>query len=165
MIAEYKENVYLANVRDSEVTLLTYYRSKSIDGFESKRDYFKKSVSIDEPNLFSLYDLHFYVRYHDSVEETELWSVDEGRAVGMKGNIEKNEVIIDVPHDSKDESWIQYDKGAASKMINLAACSEFIIEKKYIKCNGKVVDEIVERVSVTPTIFKNTMIKNRRTNL
>ena len=45
-------------------------------------------------------------RYRDTVEDTDIWMVDEGRAVGMKGNVENNEVIIDVAHDAKDDSWI-----------------------------------------------------------
>ena len=32
-------------------------------------------------------------------------------------DIKEEKVIIDVNHDSREASWKQYDKGAASKMI------------------------------------------------
>ena len=165
MIAEYMENVYLASVRDKEVTLLTYDQGKSIEGFEPKRDYFKKTIRIDDSNLVSIYDLHFYVKYKDCVEEAELWLVDEGRAVGFKGHIENGEVIIDVPHDARDETWIQYDKGAASKKINLHDCTEYLVEKIFVKQNGRLVNGIAERTSVTLTVFKNSIAMNRRESL
>lgn len=165
MLAEYEGYVYIANIRDEQVTLLTYDQSKILDGFEPKRDYFKKIVDINDSCLSAIYDLHFYVKYKDSIEETDIWLVDEGRAVGIKENIEKNEVVIDVAHDAKDDSWIQYDKGAASKKINLADCEEFIVEKKYIKRNDRIVNEIIEKSSVTLNVFRNSIIMNRRSNL
>ena len=164
MIAEYEENVYFVSVRNNEATLLTYDQNKSVGGFEPKRDYFKKTVNIDDPKLVSIYDLHFYVRYKDSVEKTELWLVDEGRFVCHNQNVENNEVVIDVPHDAQDESWTQYDKGAALKKINLHDCTEFLVEKKFIKQNGRLVNGIIERKSVTLTEFKNSIIMNRRVN-
>ena len=54
----------------------------------------------------AIYDIHFYVKFRDTVEDTDIWMVDEDRAVGLKGNIENNEVIIDIAHDAKDDSWI-----------------------------------------------------------
>lgn len=115
MLAEYEGYVYISNIKDEQVTLLTYDQSKMIEGFEPKRDYFKKVVDINDSCLSAIYDIHFYVKYRDTVEDTDIWMVDEGRAVGMKGNVENNEVIIDVAHDAKDDSWIQYEKGAAAK--------------------------------------------------
>lgn len=43
MLAEYEGYMYIANIKDEQVTLLTYDQSKSLEGFEPKRDYFKKS--------------------------------------------------------------------------------------------------------------------------
>lgn len=165
MIAEYQENVYFVSVRNNEATLSTLYPNKSIGGFEPKRDYFKKTVNIDDPKLVSIYDLHFYVRYKDSVEKTELWLVDEGRAVGLDENIENNEVVIDIPNDAPDESWTQYDKGAASKIIDLHDCTEFLVEKKFIKQNGRLVNGVAKKTSVTLTEFKKTFIMHKRVNL
>ena len=83
----------------------------------------------------------------------------------MEGNVENNEVIIDVAHDAKDDSWIQYEKGAAAKKINLDDCEEYIVEKKYIKRNERIVDEIIEKSSVTLKVFRNSIVMNRKSNL
>lgn len=165
MLAEYEGYVYIVNIRDEQVTLLTYDQSKAKEGFEPKRDYFKKTVDIKDSCLRVIYDIHFYVKYKDSVEDTVEWLVDEGRAVGIKENIENNEVVIDVAHDAKDDSWIQYDKGAASKKVNLNDCEEYIVEKKYVKRNERMVNEIIEKSSVTLNVFKNSIIMTRRGNL
>lgn len=165
MLAEYKSRVYIAIIKGEQVTLLTYDQNKMIEGFESKRDYFKKVVDINDSCLSAIYDIHFYVKYRDTVEDTDVWMVDEGRAVGLKGNIENNEVIIDVAHDAKDGSWIQYEKGAAVKKIKIDDCEYYIVEKKYIKRNEIIVDEITEKSSVTLNVFKNSIVMNRRSNL
>ena len=91
--------------------------------------------------------------------------VDEGRAVGLKENIENNKVIIDVAHDAKDESWVQYEKGAAAKRINLDNCDEYIVVKKYVKRNERMVDNLIEKSSVTLNVFRNLIVMNRRSNL
>ncbi len=165
MIAEYMEDVYSVSVQGKEAVLLTYNQGKSINGFEPKRDYFKKTVNIGNPDLVSIYNLHFYVKYKDCIEEAEMWLVDEGRAVGLKGSIENNEVIIDVSHDAKDESWIQYDKGVASKKIDVNDCTEYLVEKRYIKQNGRLVNGITERTSVSLNTFKKSIVMNRKKNL
>lgn len=165
MLAEYEGYVYIANIKDQQVTLLTYDQSKSLESFEAKRDYFKKNVDLDDPSLSAIYDIHFYVKYKDFIENIEIWLVDEGRAVGLKEDVEKNEVVIDVAHDAKDDSWVQYEKGASAKKINLSDCEEYIVEKKYLKRNERIVNEIIEKSSVTLNVFRNSIIMNRRLNL
>lgn len=165
MLAEYEGYVYIANIRDGQVTLLTYDKRKSLEGFKAKRDYFKKIVDINDSCLSAIYDIHFYVKYNDSVEDADIWMVDEGRAVGLKENIENNKVIIDVAHDAKDESWVQYEKGAAAKRINLDNCDEYIVVKKYVKRNERMVDNLIEKSSVTLNVFRNLIVMNRRSNL
>ena len=164
MIAEYQGNIYFANVKEEQVRLVTHDPLKKTDDFEPKRDYFIKQVPFDDPDLISIYDLHFWVKYNDNVEENELWLVDEGRAVGAAPNIEEEKVVIDVNHDSREALWEQYDKGAASKTISLSDCEEFIVEKKYIKKNGSKYDN-VEKSKVNLETFKNTMITYRNENL
>lgn len=165
MIAEYKENVYIANIKDNQVVLVTFDNNKKLEGFEPKRDYFRKVVQIDDPMLVSLYEIHYWVLYRDSIETSELWEVDEGRSVGFVPDIENEEVIIDVAHVPKDKSWILYEKGASAKKIKLADCDGFFVEKKFFKRNGKIVNNVVEKSSVTLNTLKNSMIMNRNENL
>jgi hypothetical protein len=165
MLAVYDGYVYMANVQNDQVTLMTYDHKKSKEGFETKRDYFKRTVKLNDPFLEAVYELHYWVRYNDNVEDNDIWLIDEGRSVGLKTDIENGEVIIDVAHDAKDESWIQYEKGAAAKKINLSKCTEYFVEKNYIKRNDRIVHGAVERTSVTLSVLKNSMIMNRRVNL
>lgn len=111
--------------------------------------------------MTDLYDIHFYVQYNDIKEGYKRWLVDEGRAIGINGSIEKNEVIIDISHDSKHSSWIQYDKGAATKKIKLDDCNDFIIKIKYIKQNGKIITQ-TEEIRVEPDEFKDMMVQLRK---
>ncbi len=164
MIAEYQGNIYFASDHDNYIALVTHNPSKCIGWYESEYDYFYKYIPLDDPELKNLYEIHFWVKYHDCIEKDDIWCVDEGRYVGIVPNIEEGKVVIDVGHDSKDETWEQYDKYAASKMINLSDCEEFIIEKKYIKKNGSK-SIAIEKFNVNLETFKNTMITNRSENL
>lgn len=161
MIAKYNNNVYIANLRDKHIVLVTYQKEKATEGFKQKRNYYKKEMNIKDKGLTDLYDIHFYVQYNDIEEGSRKWLVDEGRAIGINGNIENNEVIIDVSHDSKHDSWVQYDKGAAAKKIKLDNCNDFIIKIKYIKQNGKIITQ-TEEIRVEPDEFKDMMVQLRR---
>lgn len=161
MIAKYNNNVYIANLRDKPIVLVTYQKEKATEGFKQKRNYYKKEMNIKDKGLTDLYDIHFYVQYNDIEEGSRKWLVDEGRAIGINGNIENNEVIIDVSHDSKHDSWVQYDKGAAAKKIKLDDCNDFIIKIKYIKQNGKIITQ-TEEIRVEPDEFKDMMVQLRR---
>lgn len=164
MIAKYNNNVYIANLRDKHIVLVTYQKEKATEGFKQKRNYYKKEMNIKDKSLTDLYDIHFYVQYNDIEEGSRKWLVDEGRAIGIYGNIENNEVIIDVSHDSKHDFWVQYDKGAAAKKIKLDDCSGFIVEKNYIKQDGKVLTK-TEEMQIRPDELKHMMTQFRRVNL
>ena len=117
MLAEFEGYTYIANVNFDTVTLVTFDENKKLEGFEAKRDYYKNIVKLDDPRLKSIYDIHYWVKYTDCIEKSEIWNIDEGRTVGFLSNIENNEVVINVDHNAKDSSWTQYDKHAASKKI------------------------------------------------
>ncbi len=165
MLAEYEGFIYLANVSGNQVTLMTYDKNKALEGFASKRDYFKKTIFVNDISLTSLYEIHFWVKYIDEVEENEIWLVDEGRAVGLKSSIENEEVTIDVSHDARDKTWTQYDKGAASKIVKLKECLGFYVEKTFLKKNDKLVSYIKEKSDVSLPVLVKSMITNRSVNL
>lgn len=165
MLAEYSGYIYIASVQNKQVTLMTYNKSKCLEGFEPKRDYFKKNISINDALLKELYKIHYYVKYKDIVEDNEIWLVDEEQSVGFKSNIENDEVIINVAHDAKDGFWAQYERGASAKVIKLSDCAEYIIEKIYTKHDNKIVNKESEIDSVALNEMKKSMITNRKTNL
>lgn len=165
MLGEYDGYIFMANIQGDQVTLITFDSKKALEGFEPKRDYFKKIVQLDDPVLAELYEIRYWVKYTDSVETKDLWLVDEGRSVGLSAFLENDEIIIDVTHDAKDDSWMQYDKGAAAKKISLCDCTDCFIEKIYKKRKDRIVNDEVDRIQVKSGILKNTMIMNRRGNL
>ena len=164
MRAIYKNEEFLSAIlhKLNLISIVTYEERSEEEGFEAKRDYYVKYVKIEDEDLEELYEKEFYVRYKDSVEENEMWIVDEGRAVGLIPDIENGIVVIDVPNSPKDDTWIQYERGASAKQISLKDCTEYIIKTVYSKKDGKVVDKLEETISVSEEEFKKAMLKNSR---
>jgi hypothetical protein len=164
MFAEYNGLVYLASVYKDKVILMTYDPEKASGGFVPKRDYYTQTVRMDDSSLGAVYELHFWVRYADNIEDNNLWLVDEERSVGLKADIKSGQVVIDVPHDAKNDSWTQYEKGAAVKVINLSDCGEYIVEKCYIRRNREIINMSV-KTFVSPADFRRAMLLVRKENL
>ena len=164
MRAIYKNEEFLSAILYdlNLISIVTYEERSEEEGFEAKRDYYVKIIKIEDEDLEELRKVSFYVRYKDSVEENEMWIVDEGRAVGLIPDIENGIVVIDVPNSPKDDTWIQYERGASAKQISLKDCTEYIIKTVYSKKDGKVVDKLEETISVSEEEFKKAMLKNSR---
>ena len=164
MRAIYKNEEFLAAILYdlNLICIRTYEERNEEEGFEAERDYYVKMIKIEDEDLEELYEKHFYVRYKESVEENEIWRVDEGRAVGLIPDIENGIVVIDVSHSPKDNTWIQYERGEAAKQISLKDCTEFMIKTIYSKKAGKVVDKLEETISVSEEEFKKAMLEYSR---
>ena len=164
MRAIYKNEEFLSSIlRELNlISIVTYEERSEEEGFEAKRDYYVKYIKIEDEDLEELYEKEFYVRYKDSVEENEMWIVDEGRAVGLIPDIENGIVVIDVPNSPKDDTWIQYERGASAKHISLKDCTEYMIKTVYSKKDGKVVDKLEEIISVSEEEFKKAMLEYSR---
>jgi len=164
MRAIYKNEEFLSAILYdlNLISIVTYEERSEEEGFEEKRDYYVKIIKIEDEDLEELRKVSFYVRYKDSVEENEMWIVDEGRAVGLIPDIENGIVVIDVPNSPKDDTWIQYERGASAKQISLKDCTEYIIKTVYSKKDGKVVDKLEETISVSEEEFKKAMLEYRK---
>ena len=164
MRAIYKNEEFLSSIlhKLNLISIVTYEERNEEEGFEAERDYYVKMIKIEDEDLEELRKVSFYVRYKDSVEENEIWRVDEGRAVGFIPDIENGIVVIDVPHSPKDETWIQYERGEAAKQISLKDCTEYMIKTVYSKKTGKVVDKLEETISVSEEEFKKAMLEYSR---
>ena len=165
MIAEYDGYAYKVIMHEKEALLITANKEKAVDGFESGRFGFEKFVSLDDELLDSIYDVFYLVKYKDQAEGEFDWYIDEGQSTGLISKVEDGEVTIRVDHSPKDDTWIQYERGFATKKVDLSSCSEFFVEKRYIKRNGRCVDGIIEKSSVTLNVFKTSIVMNRRSNL
>ena len=162
--AIYRNEEFFASIRYdlNLISIVTHEKRSEEEGFEEKRDYYVKRIKIEDEDLEELYEKEFYVRYKDSVEENEMWIVDEGRAVGLIPDIENAIVVIDVPNSPKDDTWIQYERGASAKQISLKDCTEYMIKTVYSKKAGKVVDKLEETISVSEEEFKKAMLEYNR---
>ena len=165
MRAIYKNEEFLSAILYdlNLISIVTYEERSEEEGFEEKRDYYVKIIKIEDEDLEELRKVSFYVRYKDSVEENEMWIVDEGRAVGLIPDIENGIVVIDVPNSPKDNKWKIVEKGVSEKQISLKDCTEYMIKTIYRKKAGKVVDKLEETISVSEEEFKKAMLKNSRT--
>ncbi len=166
MIAEYDGTLYLSDFVDDQLSLVTVLRSKINEDFEPISDSFVKLIDIQDPRLESLFEMHFWVKYKDGIENTDEWLVDESRPIDLSCSLEDGEVIIDAGHSPKDDSWIQYDKGYCAKTISLDQCSEYIVEKIFFVKNNRWLDiPLYERRQVSKEDLICEMIKVRRVNL
>ena len=146
--------------REKGVVLLTRDEFKKIEGFESKRSYFRKSVDISDPDLTSLYMSQFFVRYKDNIETDEYWCVNDGRDVGGKQDVENGILVLRVSHNPKDSTWTKFVEGVSLKTVRLEDCMEYILIRQYTKRNGEVA-HCTEKKNMTANQFQKEMIKNR----
>ena len=161
MLAEYHGNFYNYIQVDEKKYLMTYDSKKVDESFYAHRNYFLKDVTMSEDDIGEVYTLHFWVTYKDTIENEKEWIVDEGQPLFRVPDITKGEVGLTVMHDAHDDSWIQNDKNAASKIILLEECERLYIEKHTVYCRGCNVDEkTIQEVSCDE--FINTMVSCRR---
>lgn len=159
MIAEYKGLSYYFDEINDKIALVSNKMQKKTEGFTSIDDYYWKEVSLYDEDLKSIFKIHFWVKYCDCIENDEIWLADRGRPIGIRvPDIHNGELIIEVSHNAKDESWYTYENGVAAKIINISDCLEYMIEKIYYKKDGKMVDGEKEWLSVSAREFKELMI-------
>lgn len=156
MIANYKGATYLADLVGNKVILLTNDKEKANKDFDLKGDYFKKTTTIDDPELTDLFIQHFCVYYSDPIEGTKWWKADKEPPSRLEWNIEDDQVVINVPHNAKDTTWIQYNEESAAKKVNLDDCNGFLVKKTYVKHNGELI-ELTEECYMSIEDFKEAL--------
>lgn len=152
MVANYKEATYSANLIGNKGILLTKSKNEADKDFDLIGSSFRKTTTIDDPELTDLYIPHFFVYYANSAEGAKGWRIDKEPPIGLEWNIEEDQVVINVPH-AKNKTWIQYDTKAAAKKVNLDDCNGFLVKKRYVKHNSKLI-ELTEEVYMTIEDFK-----------
>lgn len=163
MLAVYNDNTYnYVQVRGKSY-LMTYDTQKIDETFSETRGYYLKDVTMLQDDLTEIYELHFWVIYKDKTETEEEWLVDEGRPLYKVPDIQKGEVGLAVMHDSRDESWIQHDKNAASKVISLDECVKTCVEKHTLFVKGNKVDSKI-KTEVSHKDFIKAVVSSRREN-
>ena len=162
MKAIYKNEEFFAGIiYDLNLVSIVSYDERSKEkGFEAEKDYYVKMIKIEDEDLEELYEVSFYVRYKDSVEENEIWEILYGTYLEM--DIQRGIVVITLRSMRNDNKWKIVEKGVSEKQISLKDCTEYIIKNVYSKKAGKVVDKLEETVSVSEEEFKKAMLEYNR---
>ena len=153
MIAKYKGRYYKANLKKEEVTI---FSSINADGFEHKHDYWYKKIDIIDDDLTDIFEKHYFVEYLDSIEEKTIWNVNIEKSVFLTGNPVNYEVVINVDHYAKDNTWQNYDKYASGKVICLKNCKRCFVETVWYKQDGKI-HNITKSKDVDVETFRNDL--------
>ncbi len=172
MYIKYNNKLFeLINYREKQI-ITTYFKNKCDETFEKTWDYYVKEFVEEDSNIQDLFDVDFVLTYIDTSETTKhgknetRWNVNEGRPMYRSPEIEKDEIGLVLSHDSWSEDWIQDDKYSCSKIVNLYDCSEYTIIYTYTWKNGKKLEEpLVEEKRVSAEVFKEEMIKYRKSNI
>ena len=163
MKAIYKNEEFFAGIiYDLNLVSIVSYDERSKEkGFEAEKDYYVKMIKIEDEDLEELYEVSFYVRYKDSVEENEIWEILYGTYLEM--DIPRGIVVITLWGGMRnDNKWKIVEKGMSEKQISLKDCTEYIIKTVYSKKAGKVVDKLEEIISGSEEEFKKAMLEYNR---
>ena len=164
MKAIYKNEEFFAGIiYDLNLVSIVSYDERSEEkGFEAEKDYYVKMIKIEDEDLEELYEVSFYVRYKDSVEENEIWKILYGTDLEM--DIQRGIVVITLMSMRNDNKWKIVEKGVSEKQISLKDCTEYMIKTIYRKKAGKIVDKLEETISVSEEELKKAMLKNMKSN-
>lgn len=176
MYIEYKGQLYEL-IEDSPLfggkpVISTYFEEKTDNTFSEFSDYYAKELKPDDADVRNIYDVDFYVVYHDTSRTTDMnvkkqctWCVNEDHA-GHYASIENDEVSIVLDGESYSEDWVRADRGLCSKTVSIYDCEKLRARYTYSVRDGKKLDkdEVVE-VTMRPEAFKAEMLKYRDENI
>lgn len=193
MYIDYKGQLYHLIGRsmffDDKSAISTYFKEKTDDTFCEVSDYYAKELKPDDPNVQNIYDVDYYVVYHDTSETVKkraaelkkciekgdhhigddeldavfrhIWCANGGAPIIDSPTIENNEVEIILSGNSCSEDWIMFDRGLCYKAVNIYDCEKLIVRYTYSVRDGKKLakKEVVE-VTMEPEEFKAEKLKH-----
>ena len=142
MLAKYKGQFYEAYFLKDKITLKSPIEIKEWE--EYRGEWYKHSIDINDEDLTDLFDIYYMVEYHDAIEPKTTWCVNLERPVFITGNPTNYEVVIDIDHFAKDDSWQNYEKYAAAKIIKLQDCKKCFTQTVYQKKDNILCNDTVE---------------------
>lgn len=144
MYIEYKgqlyhlvENIFTYN----KPALTTHFKEKTDDTFYETSDYYAKELKPDDADVQNIYEVDFYVVYHDT-SRTMAMALKRWKQYMEKGDepdnytkdrlfrhiwlaelesptkIENNEVVIILDSESYSEDWVSFERGWCRKIVN-----------------------------------------------
>lgn len=175
---------------DGKPAISTHFKEKTDDTFSffENSDYYAKELKPDDPNVQNIYDVDYYVVYHDTSETVKkraaelkkyiekgdhigddeldavfrhIWCANGGAPILDPPTIKNNEVEIILNGESCSEDWIMFERGFCYKAVNIYDCEKLIVRYTYSVRNGKKLSkkEIVE-VTMAPEDFKAEKLKH-----
>lgn len=188
MYAIYDNTLYHMVKKAGRYNLVTRNPEKTDSSFSPRLEVFVKEIAADDPKLLEMYDVEFYVVYHDDSETMKqalkhlnslrekgiapekgfienvidhVWCVTENRAY-QDERIENDEVTLITDGSSHSEDWKQVDKFLCSKQVSIYDCEKLFVRYLYSMRGGKTTaeKELAESI-MTPEDFKAEMLKYR----
>lgn len=195
MYIEYKGQLYCLIERsmffDDRPAISTQFKEKTDDTFCDVSDHYAKELKPNDADVQNIYEVGFYVIYHDTSETVKKrtaelkeyvekghhfdagefdavfhhrWCVNENHAYHY-ADIEDNEVSIVTIGDSSGD-WVNVDRGLCSKTVSIFDCEKLPVKYTYsVRGGNKLTREEVAEMSMDPEDFKAEMLKYRIGNI
>lgn len=157
MYAIYDNTLYHMVKKAGRYNLVTRNPEKTDSSFYPHLEVFVKEIAADDPKLQDMYDVEFYVVYHDDsgtmkqalehlnslrkkgiapekgfIENVidHVWCVTENHAY-QDARIENDEVTLIMDGSSHSEDWKQIDKFLCSKQVSIYDCEKLFVRYLY----------------------------------
>lgn len=193
MYIEYKGQLYRLVKRslylDGKPAIATDHKEKADDTFSyvETSDYYIKELKPDDPNIQNIFDVDYFVVYHDTSETVKnraadlkkymekgdhiyddeldavfrhIWCANGGAPVLDPPKIANNEVEIILGGKSCSDDWIEFERGWCYKAVNIYDCERLFVRYTYsVRGGRKLSEKEVVEVTMQPEEFKAEKLK------
>lgn len=193
MYIEYKGQLYRLVKRslylDGKPAIITDHKEKADDTFScvETSDYYIKELKPDDPNIQNIFDVDYFVVYHDTSETVmnraadlkkymeegdhiyddeldavfrHIWCANGGAPILDPPKIVNNEVEIILGGKSCSEDWIEFERGWCYKAVNIYDCERLFVRYTYsVRGGRKLSEKEVVEVTMQPEEFKAEKLK------
>lgn len=187
-----KSRLYL----DGKPAIITNYKEKADNTFSyvETLDYFYiKELKPDDPNIQNIFDVDYFVVYHDTSETVmkwaddlkkdmekgdhinddkldavfrNIWCANGGAPILDPPKIVNNEVEIILGAKSCSDDWIEFEWGWCYKAVNIYDCERLFVRYTYSVRDGrKLSEKEVVEVTMKPEEFKAEKLKYGGSNI
>lgn len=168
MYIEYKGQLYHLIMRslffDGKPAISTHFKEKTDNTFFECSDYYAKELKPNDADVQNIYEVDFYVVYHDTSKTVEMalkrwkkymeqgdepddftkdrlfrhtWLTETSPTIFQHPKIENNEVAIVLDSESCSEDWITFERGFCSKIVDIYDCEKLLVRYTYSVREGK----------------------------
>lgn len=152
---------YVYNGIEEKYFCVTKDKNKVSEGFIQSYDFYKKEIPIDDPQIESIYDMHYLVDYDTKLEcVPTTWKVDE-EEITLTG-----EKILLIFGHGRLPGWEIVENTVCKKMVKIEEVKNIRIVYKYKVKEGKKYDiPLREERTLTIEEFKQMAEYYRDSNI